>query len=349
MMTALLLVLAQPMPGTGSLNLNQQPIMAQDEGVRLGTVRAITVNCVGAGVVCTQSGSAMTVTVAGGGGGGGAPTTATYITQTPDATLTNEQALSALATGLVVNTTATGVLTVYTGASCTNQFVRALTASGAATCASVNLALDVTGNLPVTNLGSGTGASGTTFWRGDGTWSVPAGTYVLPDATNLVTGGVRLTGDLAGTATSPAVVDDSHNHTGATISALDTSDITTGTLPQTRGGMGVASLTCAAGQYVTCDGTLCSCSTPSGGGGGGSANFSADTATFAGKSDTLKTVTAAWASAASNIICTADGEEASVEGAQFVVKSKAAGSFVVRAYVLAGTHTGTLPFTCTGN
>lgn len=46
------------------------------------------------------------------GGSSGAPTTATYITQTPDAGLSAEQALSALATGIVKNTTTTGVLSI---------------------------------------------------------------------------------------------------------------------------------------------------------------------------------------------------------------------------------------------
>lgn len=43
---------------------------------------------------------------------GGAPVGATYITQTPDATLSSEQALSTLATGIMKNTTATGVITI---------------------------------------------------------------------------------------------------------------------------------------------------------------------------------------------------------------------------------------------
>ena len=45
-------------------------------------------------------------------GGGGSPTDATYITQTPNATLTAEQDLSSLATGILKSTTATGVVSI---------------------------------------------------------------------------------------------------------------------------------------------------------------------------------------------------------------------------------------------
>jgi len=83
-------------------------------------------------------------------GGSGAPTTAQYWTGAADAGLSAEHNLGALSTGLVINTT--GTPSVYAGASCTNQFPRSLSASGAATCASVDLTNDTSSVLPLAKL-----------------------------------------------------------------------------------------------------------------------------------------------------------------------------------------------------
>lgn len=224
-----LLALAQ---GTPAPNLNLWPIDARDEGVRLSRWRAYALDCRGAGISCTSDGGVLTATVSGGGGG-----------STPTVTCAADQALSWDGAAWIC---VSKISAAYAAdASVTAQTATALAADPAA-CGAGTYATDIS-------------ATGTL------TCSTPPGTYTLPDSTSGVTGGIRLTGDLGGTATAPTVVDDSHAHTASTISGLDVGDITTGTLSQARGGMGAASLTCGGGQYVTCNGTACSCSTPAGG------------------------------------------------------------------------------------
>lgn len=370
MITTLALIVLAQQVSTGP------GVQVRDEGVILG--RALNINCSGAGVTCSkESPTTMTISVSGGGGGGSVTsvTASSPLSSsggaTPDISLTGTVSQARGGTGAGALTCSAGQALTSNGTlySCTST----LTASDVAcagTCVADAEIAAVAGAKVTGSVANATLAAAATALAANPA-DCSAGQYATTIAANGdLTCAQVATSQLSGTVTNTQLASTYsgvgtctnqfarvlNGNAAPTCATVALGSDVSGTLLAANGGLGAAQPTCAAGDFLTCNGTTCSCGTP-GGGGGGSANTMETSLTLTGAGFFSTTVTGlAWVTGTTKVACsplgtTADGltpEAIAVGDLGVSISDRSAGvGFKVNVFSPNGLA-GTVRIHCTG-
>lgn len=284
-------------------------------------------------------------------GTSGAPSTATYITQTPDAGLSAEQPLSVLGSGAMLNTTATGVVSIYAGSGAcgADNFITQLDASIGKTCGTSSItlngsaiALGGTRTLSLASADFANQGTTTTVLHGNAAGNPSFGAVVTNDITdaNVTYAKIQNGGALsvAGRSANSAGVMADISASAASGAVLRESGSTIGFGTVATAGIADAAVTYAKVQNVT-DARLLGRNAGSAGAPqeitlGTGLSFSGTTLNSSGGSDPWTTLTA---SADSTTTGLGAGVFMDVTGISFTAAANT--NYLMHCYLIVSTHT----------